>query len=63
MKRNWPRFNEPYRCHTHIHVIAIVKFSSRSIQNLFNIDKGTCIYFRILGRNFMKKYKTKLNYL
>ena len=43
IKRSWPRFNEPYLYRNHIYVIAIIKFSNRSIQNLFNVDKGTCI--------------------
>ena len=28
---------------SHIYVITIVKFSNRSIQNLFNCDKWTCM--------------------
>ena len=41
IKRGWCRFSEPYLCHNHIYVIAIVKFSNRSIQNPFNINKWT----------------------
>ena len=46
IKRSWPRFSE--LCRNHIYVIAIVKFSNRSIQNLFNVDKGTFMDFRKL---------------
>ena len=41
LKRNQPRFSLPkfYRCS--IYVIAIVKFSNRPVQNLFNFPQRT----------------------
>ena len=45
-------FNEPYLCRNHIYIVAIVKFSNRSIQNLFNVDKGTCMDSRKLNATY-----------
>ena len=39
IKRSWPHFGEPQVCRNHIYVIAVVKFSNRSIQNLFHFYK------------------------
>ena len=38
----------------HVYFIAIVKFSNRSIENLFNVDKGTCMDSHRLSSKFVK---------
>ena len=43
IKTSWPCFSEPQLCRNQIYTIAIVKFSNRSIQNLFSVDKGICM--------------------
>ena len=48
IKKSWPRFSKPQLYRNHIYAIAIVKFSNRSTQNLFNIDQGTCMDSRKL---------------
>ena len=42
-KRSWPCFSGPYICWSHIYIITIIKFSNKSIQNLFIADKETCM--------------------
>ena len=44
IQRSWPRFSEPLKSHlvshvNHIYVIAVVKFSNRSIPIFLNFDK------------------------
>ena len=36
-----------------IYFIVVVKFSNRSIQNFFNVDKGICMDFRKLSSKFV----------
>ena len=40
MKGSWPRLSEPQS----YYVITIVKFSNRSIQNLFNFDISELVW-------------------
>ena len=46
MKKSWSRFSE--LCHNHIYFLAIIKFSNRSIQYLFSVEKRTCMDSRKL---------------
>ena len=40
MERTCSRFNDLKLRRNHVYVIAIVKFSKRSIQNLFHVDNS-----------------------
>ena len=41
MKKSLPHLNELWLYRNHIYIIIIVKFSNRSIQNLFNVNEET----------------------
>ena len=59
IKRSWFRFSELWLFHDHLFVIDIVKFSNRSIHNLFNVDKGTCMDSHKLFKLSVTRYKQK----
>ena len=48
MERTCSRFNDLKFRRNHVYVIAIVKFSKRSIQNLFHVDNRFCMDSRKL---------------
>ena len=51
LQKNWPYCSLPKFCRSSIYVITIVKFSNRSIQNLFNLLQQTSMDFCKVNNN------------